>query len=91
MEYRPGARPLLQSAARTAPVGCTVAAGQATLTCSDAAAVISYTLDGSAPLGTNSAAQLYSAPFAVTSGQLLQAAARTPGKLLSNTINLTIP
>ena len=53
-----------------------------TLTSGTAGASIYYTLDGSYPWSGNTAAVLYSAPFAITSGQKLRAAATKPGASL---------
>jgi hypothetical protein len=52
------------------------AAGQlATLATSTSGAAIYYTIDGSAPYPGNAEAQLYAAPFAVASGDIIRAAA----------------
>lgn len=75
---------------RTAPVTISVNAGEATLACATSGVAIYYTLDGSFPCAAaaqnpvtnesiNSGSQLYSAPFAVTSGQVLRAAAFKDG------------
>lgn len=76
--------------ARCAPVTVSVAAGSATLTCTTSGAEIFYTLDGSLPVNAqaknpvteetiNAQAQLYTAPFAVTAGQVLRAVAFKAG------------
>lgn len=61
--------------AKCANVIAVVAGGHATLTCATAASAVYYTLDGSFPGPGNSAAVLYAAPFAVSSGQTLLTAA----------------
>lgn len=75
---------------RTAPVTVTDNAGTVTLACATADAEIWYTLDGSFPSHSravepvsdttiNSSSILYTAPFAVTSGQIVRAAAYADG------------
>lgn len=74
---------------RTAPVVITNNAGTVTLTCATAGAVIYYTKDGSFPdqaatdpvsaAAINLSSQLYSAPFVVTSGEVIRAAAYLAG------------
>jgi len=74
---------------RTAPVVITNNSGTVTLTCATSGAEIYYTLDGSFPdaaaldavsgAAINSESKLYSAPFAVTPGQIVRAAAYLSG------------
>lgn len=53
----------------------TIAAGHCTLACATGGATIYYTLDGSFPGPGEPAANVYTAPFVVTSGQSVLAAA----------------
>jgi hypothetical protein len=76
---------------RTAIVTVLVNGGLATLACATAGAAIYYTLDGSFPsnptaaidpvknVPVNGNSRLYTAPFAVTAGQVIRAAAYLPG------------
>lgn len=76
---------------RTAIVTVSVNGGLATLACATAGAAIYYTLDGSFPSNPTAAidpvknvpinvnSRLYTAPFAVTAGQVIRAAAYLPG------------
>jgi len=76
---------------RTAPVTISLSGGSAILACATPGAAIYYTADGSfpsnptialAPLSTapiNASSRLYDMPFAVTSGQVIRAAAYLPG------------
>lgn len=74
---------------RTAPVTITNNSGTVTLACATSGAAIYYTLDGSFPdqaardavtgLLINPNSQLYTAPFAVTAGQIVRAAAYASG------------
>ena len=79
-----------QVARRCAIVTVTVDAGFATLACATADAEIYYTLDGSTPVDPaliepisgnpiNPLANIYTAPFAVTSGQRVRAVAQAFG------------
>ncbi len=79
--------------AQTARVATPVlveAAGSVTITCATADAQIYFTTDGSFPGVGNSAAQLYSAAFAVTAGDVLRAAAYKSGSPGSHVIKQTV-
>lgn len=65
--------------------------GQCTLNCSDITATVYYTTDGTPPLGINPTTQIYSAPFAVTSGQVIYCASRNVGTTLSEILKFTAP
>lgn len=89
-----------QQSIRTAFAVPTIAGGMCTITCADGAAVIYYTIDGSMPVAYNSTtnstpgtATLYTAPFAVTSGQTVLTAARNPntGYILSSVLGALAP
>lgn len=68
---------------RCARVTSSIVAGVCTLSCAQAGAEICFTLDGSFPArnsaGINPSSMLYSAPFAVVSGQVLRTAAYFSG------------
>lgn len=66
---------------RTQVAQCSFDSGQATLACPDPAAVIRYTLDGTAPVSANPSALQYNGPFAVPSGTLVLYGAKSPGRL----------
>ena len=61
------------------PVTASVAAGLMTLSCTTSGAAIYYTTDGSYPGPGNAEADLYSEPFAVTSGTMVRTAATKAG------------
>jgi hypothetical protein len=65
--------------ATVASVTASVAAGMATLTCATSGSTIYYTLDGSYPGSGNPVALVYSAPFAVTTGDEIRAGAQKTG------------
>ncbi len=67
-----------------------VAAGLATITCSTAGAAIRYTLDGTPPSAGNSAALVYSVPFAVVPGDVIQTAASKADFFESDSTNHTV-
>lgn len=72
---------------RASGVAIAIASGNCTLSSATSAASIYYTLDGSFPGnadGENNASKLYSAPFAVVSGQILRTVAYKSG--LNNSI-----
>lgn len=78
-------------------------AGMVTITCSDHAAALYYTTDGTMPVSANYnqnatypnppgvGATPYTVPFAVTSGQLVYAAARSTNLILSPVAYATAP
>ena len=76
---------------RSGNVTATFGGGNCTLACADGNAEIRYTLDGSMPLRTNSRSQVYTAPFAVNSGDQILAATRAAGKIGSAIVNFTAP
>jgi hypothetical protein len=76
--------------ARVAPVAAAVADGLCTLTCATASSSIYYTTDGTFPGASNAAATLYSAPFAVTAGQVVRAAGYKSGLSKSATTKHTV-
>lgn len=65
--------------------------GQVTITCSDAAADLYYTIDGSFPYPENPEATLYAAPFAAAADTTIRAIARRAGYVPSNLATLTTP
>lgn len=65
--------------------------GNCALTCSDTNAVLSYTIDGTVPVAANTNAQNYVAPFAVNSGDMIMAASRSQGKILSEIFGAFAP
>ncbi len=83
----------VQQTARTASVTATFPGGTCSLACADATADIYYTTDGTIPCKANSNAQLFSdtGAFSVQTGDTILAAARTPGKLLSEVFGFTAP
>ena len=64
---------------------------QCTLNCSDITASVYYTTDGSPPVSVNPNAQLYTAPFPVTCGQVIYCASRNVGTILSEVLKYTAP
>jgi len=85
---------------RTPAVAITFSAGNCALLCADGAAAIYYTVDGSAPVRSNTnpdnaagvGASLYAAPFAVASGTVLAAARNAAaGTTLSAVAGATAP
>jgi hypothetical protein len=68
-----------------------IAAGHATLSCITPGAAIYYTLDGSFPGPGNSAAHLYTAPVAVSTGQELLAAAYLANYIGSDVWQTLVP
>jgi hypothetical protein len=65
--------------------------GQCTLNCSDITATVYFTTDGTPPLGVNPTTEIYSAPFSVTSGQVIYCASRNVGTTLSEILKFTSP
>jgi hypothetical protein len=92
---------------RTAPITANLAAGNCSLACATAGAKIYYTLDGSfpansdvavlllpqgnVPAAVNAASNPYIAPFAVTSGQVIRAAAYLAGYNPGEILNYNVP
>ena len=84
-----------QQTPRSVPVFTSIATGTCTLTCSDGAATLYYTTDGSMPCSANIntnqtfpnptgiGATVYTGPFPVQSGQLVLAASQKQGLILS--------
>lgn len=64
--------------------------GLLTMTCNDATATIRYTNDGTMPVSANSNAQQYTTPIAVSAGDYILAASRTPTTNLSEIFGLQI-
>jgi hypothetical protein len=75
--------PTITASAETAPALITLA-------CATSGAAIYYTTDGSYPSSTNTAAQLYSAPFNQTTAALIRIAAEKSGLLPSNVRQLDL-
>ena len=84
---------------RSASVSGSFVGDTLTLTCSDSAATIYYTTDGSMPCSSNVntgnpagiGASIYTQPFAVTSGMVVLFASRKAGTLLSGVYQATAP
>jgi hypothetical protein len=66
------------------------AALEITLACATSGAQIYFTTDGTFPGSSNAAAQLYSAPFTVTAGTVINAAAFKDGLTPSHMIQATV-
>ena len=66
-------------------------AGLCTLACTDGAAAIYFTNDGTPPVKSNPNAVLYSAPFAVDSGSTINFASRKSGVVVSQILGATAP
>lgn len=64
---------------RSAQVVITFSGSNCTVTCSDGAATVYYTTDGSPPYKSNPVAQQYGGPFQVTSGTVVLAYSRRTG------------
>ena len=62
-----------------------------TLSCSDGAASVYYTTDGSEPVASNNCATLYSAPFTVASGLTVKFASKKTGLILSEILGAIAP
>lgn len=76
---------------RSANVTASFNAGLCTLTCTDGAAAIYFTTDGTPPVKSNPNATLYSAPFAVDSGSTINFASRKAGTVVSHIWGSTAP
>jgi hypothetical protein len=92
---------------RTAPITANLAAGNCSLACATPGVKIYFTLDGSFPANNevavlllpqgnvaapvNNSSKPYIAPFAVTSGQVIRAAAYIPGMNPGEILNSTVP
>jgi hypothetical protein len=61
------------------------------LACTDGAAAIYFTTDGSMPVASNPNATLYAAPVSVASGTVVLAAARKAGSSISNILPFIAP
>jgi hypothetical protein len=77
------ASPILTSSSAAAP-------GTVTITCATSGAAIYYTTDGSYPGSTNTAAHLYSAPFAQATSATIRAAAQKTALQGSDVVELTL-
>lgn len=69
--------------ARSANVAFTFGGGNVTLTCPEPGCEIRYTVNGSTPVKINPDSIIYTAPFPITSGQLMLTSSWVPGKLIS--------
>ena len=76
---------------RSANVTAGFNAGNCTLTCSDGAAAVYYTTDGTPPVKSNPNATLYATPFAVDSGMTVMFSSRKSGVVVSQILGATAP
>jgi len=79
-----------QQTARAGVVTIAVESGLATLACNTAESSIYYTVNGGFPGPSNSSATLYTAPFSVTTGDVLRAGAYAPDLNPSPRRNYTV-